>query len=245
MFFGFNSPQETSLSVIHFSLVPKTNKMTNSKRLDFGTLKRVFFVVCFASCTFCVQTQVFAQVDSMEKEEMEMEHEDMEDEEMEDEEMEKDHSMSEEGGHTGSPAAMTSGIVSTWISTLDDLDLNPLLAPSADDSAIVTGPVLNTEAQTSYQSGNYPLALQLYFAHMVTEYQDAQVPLKTVKFSQYLKRPVWNIKWGVSYAVRGDSADSQPIRAGQTPPGRQASGRGRQRRDETDEMSMEMEKKIL
>ena len=213
--------------------------MTNSKQLDFGTLKRVFFVACFASCVFCVQTQVFAQVGSSHKEEMEEEMDEDEDE------MEMDQSMSGRSGHAGSSAVMAGASGVAWISALSDLDLGPLFEPLSDDSAIVAGPVLNTEAQTSYQSGNYPLALQLYFAHMVTEYQDAQFRLKTVKFSQYLKRPVWNIKWGVSYAVRGDAADPQPIRAGQTPPGRQASGRGRQRGgDDTDEMSMEMEKKM-
>jgi hypothetical protein len=79
------------------------------------------------------------------------------------------------------------------------------------------------------------------YGHMATEFQDAIVAIQTAKYSPVLKKPVWNIRWGLSMYVRGDAvSDPKPIREGATPMGRVASrGGGGSRRGGMDS-SMEM-----
>jgi hypothetical protein len=101
-----------------------------------------------------------------------------------------------------------------------NMDLSPLSAPAESlGLSIEAGPELRGDAEKAYQSGNYPAALQLHFAHMVTEFEQAHPQLRTVKYSKLLRRPVWQIRWGVSYSVRGEaeSSDPSPIKEGQTP----------------------------
>ena len=97
-------------------------------------------------------------------------------------------------------------------STMEDIDLAALLAPREDP--IQTGPVLKRESEQAFASGNYPLALELAFGHMAAEYPDSVVDLRTVKYSSTLRRPVWNVRFGVSMSVRGASSlkDAKPIR---------------------------------
>ncbi len=105
-------------------------------------------------------------------------------------------------------------------SMVANMDLSPLSAsPESLGLSIEAGPELRGDAEKAYQSGNYPAALQLHFAHMVTEFEQAHAQLKTVKYSKLLRRPVWQIRWGVSYAVRGEaeSSDPSPIEEGKTP----------------------------
>ncbi len=121
-------------------------------------------------------------------------------------------------------------------------DLSPLAAsPDTFGDKIKAGPELERDAQLAYQSGNYLAAMQLHFAHMTTEYEQAHVALKTVKYSKLLKRPVWQIRWGVSYTIHGDdgAADPSPIIAGKTQPMSGGGGRGRGRQDGMDEMGMD------
>ena len=156
-------------------------------------------------------------------------------------------------GRPGASSDLTEGaMLATFqndIGTLfGTLDFSPLSLP-ADKLGLdaESGPALAQDAERAYKGGNYSLAMQLFFAHMVTEYDKARVPLQTVKYSKLLKRPVWHIRWGVSYTVRGDAAavDPNPIREGKTAPGSRSRGRGRQMAgrngSESMEMGMEME----
>ena len=74
------------------------------------------------------------------------------------------------------------------------------------------GPVLQLESEKAFKAGDYLLARQLAFAHMAAEYPDSVASLEGVKYSSALRRPVWNVRFGVSLSVRGSSEDPQPIR---------------------------------
>ncbi|TWT89597.1 hypothetical protein Pla52n_67240 [Stieleria varia] len=113
----------------------------------------------------------------------------------------------------------------TLSSLLKQVDLKPLVNPPSDLPPTQAGPVLQGEAETAYKNGNYPLALQLFYGHMATEYDDARVNLQTVKYSPLLRRPVWTIRWGVSFAVRGEGETPNPIT--DSGPVRMASSGGR------------------
>jgi hypothetical protein len=104
------------------------------------------------------------------------------------------------------------------IAMMRGFDLGPLFA-SHQVPQVNTGPVLQTEAEVAFQAGNQGLARELMFGHMAAEYQDALVSLQTVKYSPLLRRPVWNIRFGVSMALRSSDGltDPQPIREGKTP----------------------------
>ena len=125
---------------------------------------------------------------------------------------------------------MVQSQLATMSSLLSSVDLGALLAPASQVAPISAGPVLIADAEAAYRNGNYPLALELYFAHMVTEYEQARVSLQTIKYSSLLRRPVWHVRWGVSYAVRGatDVEDPQPIQEGKTPVNRMAAGGNQQ-----------------
>ena len=114
----------------------------------------------------------------------------------------------------------------TFASLRDQLSFSSLFAPTrvAD---VESGPFLGRDAEDAFKAGNHPLALALMFGHMTVEQRDALVALQTVKYNALLRRPVWNIRWGVSLAIRGDiSGDPQPIMEGATPPGGGSRGGG-------------------
>ncbi|QEF98036.1 hypothetical protein Mal15_20830 [Stieleria maiorica] len=107
--------------------------------------------------------------------------------------------------------ALTKAFESTSFASLAD----PEAAPP-----VLSGPVLLNDATVAYAKGKYDLAMKLYFGHIVAEYDHAQNQLQLVKYSRMMRRPTWQLRWGISYAVRGDATDPQPI--GDV----QASGRG-------------------
>ncbi|MEM6473945.1 MAG: hypothetical protein AAF802_30620 [Planctomycetota bacterium] len=78
-------------------------------------------------------------------------------------------------------------------------------------SPIESGPVLRNEAIIAYSMGNQELARDLLFGHIVAEYDEADDALNLVRYSRLMKRPAWGIRWGISFAVRGDATDPQPI----------------------------------
>ncbi|MCA9138923.1 MAG: hypothetical protein KDB00_19260 [Planctomycetales bacterium] len=98
--------------------------------------------------------------------------------------------------------ALSAAFQATRIETLAD----PNAAPP-----VQSGPVLLNEALIAYSKGEYPIALNLYFGHIVTEYDNAQAELQRIKYSPLMRRPAWQVRWGISYVVRGDSVDPQPI----------------------------------
>ena len=90
-----------------------------------------------------------------------------------------------------------------------------LFAISQPDD-VPTGPVLSRESEQAFTAGNLPVALQLYFGHIVAEYEQAAEAINAVRYSRALLRPVWHSRWGVSMMVRGDSSDDEykPIEVG-------------------------------
>tara|TARA_R110002049_G_scaffold2750_2_gene21662 strand:- start:518808 stop:520151 length:1344 start_codon:yes stop_codon:yes gene_type:complete len=93
------------------------------------------------------------------------------------------------------------------------IDFSPLVIdPDAEPVEIKSGPLLLGDAGKVLQDGDLPLAMELFFAHTVAEYEHAKEPLSAVRFSQQLRRPVWQIRWGVSMALRGgELEDANPI----------------------------------
>jgi hypothetical protein len=114
----------------------------------------------------------------------------------------------------------------TFASLRDQLSFSPLFAPTQAE-AVESGPFLRRDAEDAFKAGNHPLALALMFGHMAVEQRDALVALQTVKYNALLRRPVWNIRWGVSLSIRGDiTGDPQPIEEGATPSGGRSRGGG-------------------
>jgi hypothetical protein len=114
----------------------------------------------------------------------------------------------------------------TLASLRDRVSFSPLFAPS-DGVVVESGPFLARDAEDAFKAGNQHLALALMFGHMTTEQRDALVALQTVKYNTLLRRPVWNVRWGVSLSVRGDiTGDPKPIQEGATPPGSNSRGGG-------------------
>ena len=81
---------------------------------------------------------------------------------------------------------------------------------------VAKGPVLEAEARAAYAKGDVKLALNLFYGHIAAEYQNAQAAVHAAKFSRLMRRPDWHLRWGVSFMVRGDDVDPQPIKAGRT-----------------------------
>ena len=102
-------------------------------------------------------------------------------------------------------------------SMMGSVDLSGFFFPKQELN-VQSGPVLGDDAEQAFQAGHYPMALELMFAHMATEYDDASTAIENVRFSPLLNRPVWNIRWGLSIAVRGDDVeDPSPIKEGARP----------------------------
>ncbi len=156
------------------------------------------------------------------------------------------------GGYGGqSPRSRPSGTpesdaLQTYAGALTSLagqlDFSPLFSPT-QEIVVESGPVLHREAEQAFAAGHHGLARELAFGHMTTEYEEAIQALKSVKYSPLLRRPVWNIRWGVSMFVRGEEGvlDPQPIREGATPSRRNLAGGGQGQEDYGDQMQdMEM-----
>ena len=196
------------------------------------------------------QEKMEAQMEAEMQAEMEME-----------EAMEREMSESY-GGSGGRSRLSTAGSIQetllesfqkSFVSNISSLNLDALLVDSSQIPEVSKGPVLMGDAEKAYQAGNFPLAMQLYFGFLATEYEQATGPLQSVKFSKLLVRPVWQTRWAVSYTVRGDTdvTDPSPIqlgagssrsggqRSGQPPRGR--FGQGGNPDDVDEEMEMEME----
>ena len=125
------------------------------------------------------------------------------------------------GGGVGSgprgPIHASDGVLTYFFSPGSFAHVNPsgIFAPprAQAEAPVFQGPILKMEAEQAFASGNHPLALELAFGHMAADFPDSLVELKTVKYSPLLRRPVWNIRFGVSMTVRGNASQgAQPIR---------------------------------
>ncbi|WP_442506507.1 hypothetical protein SH528x_005355 [Novipirellula sp. SH528] len=90
-------------------------------------------------------------------------------------------------------------------SIFSSMNLAPLMAatiPAMEDKR----PLLKKQCDEAFLDGRMATALELFFGNLVIEPVKASEQLQSVKYSAMLKRPVWQIRWGVSLAVRGDDA---------------------------------------
>lgn len=124
-----------------------------------------------------------------------------------------------------SPQADAMDVYGAALASLrDQVSFSPLFAPN-QVAVAESGPFLGRDAEDAFKAGNHPLALALMFGHMTVEARDALVALQTVKYNALVRRPVWNIRWGVSLAIRGDiTGDAQPIQEGANSSGRGGGG---------------------
>lgn len=131
------------------------------------------------------------------------------------------------GAGGNASASGMNGYGAAFASMFGSADLSSIFFPKQEIN-VQSGPILKKEAEDAFRAGHYPMALELMFAHMATEYDEASFDLQNVKFSTLLKRPIWNIRWGVSIAVRGDDVeDNSPIKEGAKPAGGLAGGGNR------------------
>ncbi|TWU36696.1 hypothetical protein Q31b_49780 [Novipirellula aureliae] len=92
---------------------------------------------------------------------------------------------------------------------IGSLDLTPLFAPQIDPSLKDNRPLLKQQVEQAFRNGQMATAMELFFGHLVVDYDAASADLDSVKFSPVLKRPVWQSRWAVSLAVRGDQVISK------------------------------------
>jgi len=142
------------------------------------------------------------------------------------------------GGSVGD--VLTNQVSTVLTSIFPPGELSGVFSPDAAPP-VQSGPVLANEALVAYSVGDFPLAMELYFGHIIAEYDQASEALNRANFSRLMKRPVWQLRWGVSYAVRGDATDPQPIQESDT---RQPGGAGSYSGEEM-AMGMGMEEEMM
>ncbi len=125
------------------------------------------------------------------------------------------------GNESGAPpppppppkANLTTGRTPMSLYQLIQPNWNPLrqeiarvLAPSTTPAIPpMVGPLLRNEANVAFRYGNLPLARELYFGFLANGTEDANEDLEKLKFSRYFSRPAWQLRWGVSVGVHGDT----------------------------------------
>ena len=125
------------------------------------------------------------------------------------------------GGAPPAMAQQSNGLPDKFLQTyglsakqvVRELDFSPLLFdPVGESKKVKAGPQLKKEAAEMLRAGNQRLALELYYAHMVTEYEQAQKEFSFVRFSSALRRPTWQVRWAASMTIRGGTIDeAKPI----------------------------------
>ncbi len=94
------------------------------------------------------------------------------------------------------------------------------LARTQSGAKLPTGPILLSQAEQAMTDGHQQLAMDLLYGHMIAEFPDARPAFKTIRYSALFKRPVWQVRWGVSVMVRLDEvAEAKPLQADTKPGG--------------------------
>ncbi|TWU21647.1 hypothetical protein Pla52o_38340 [Novipirellula galeiformis] len=122
-------------------------------------------------------------------------------------------------GH-GMPPQAASGPAAIFSS----MNLAPLMMPSIpamEDKR----PPLKKQCDDAFLEGRTATALELFFGHLVIEPDKAKTLLEGVKYSALLKRPVWQVRWGVSLFVRGDEGGDKGAITDSSAEGGNRSGR--------------------
>ncbi len=116
------------------------------------------------------------------------------------------------------PSADISGAIDGGLSkSLSQFDFISLLAPTAG-AQMPKGPILLGQASEAFSRGHQKLAMDLYFGHMVAEFEDAGPAFKAIKYAKALRRPVWQVRWGVSISTKLDGvSEPKPLTADSRP----------------------------
>jgi hypothetical protein len=119
------------------------------------------------------------------------------------------------GRSRGSDGGPISVYLDPLTAIFKSLDLKPIFASDIKID-VRTGPALEMQAKEVFLAGNHALACKLLHGHIAAEYDQASPALAKVKLSKLLKRPIWNLRWAISMAVRGadDVSDPSPIGSG-------------------------------
>ncbi|MEM9587932.1 MAG: hypothetical protein AAGA03_11690 [Planctomycetota bacterium] len=130
---------------------------------------------------------------------------------------------SSRGGASNSPLSQMLASTGLNVEALSKYDVMPLLSPG--ERVEVKKPSLFEKAKASYQAGNLPVAMNLYFAHMALDPDKAGELLSAAKYSRSLRRPVWHVNFGLSLMVRGSAEgnDLHPILASSSTTGTSSS----------------------
>ncbi len=122
-------------------------------------------------------------------------------------------------GGGGANADVTQAVDGGILTALGSLDFSTLMAPATAEP-LPTGPILLGQAEKAFASGFQQLAMDLYHGHMVVESPDAKQAFANLRLSRMLGRPLWQIRWGTSMAVRLDGVtDPKPLTASARPAG--------------------------
>jgi len=101
------------------------------------------------------------------------------------------------------------GKTETTAIKIGSLDLTSLFATPIDPALQDDRPLLKQQVEHAFRTGRMATAMELFFGHLVVNYDAASADLDSVKYSPVLKRPVWQTRWAVSLAVRGDQVTSK------------------------------------
>ena len=116
-------------------------------------------------------------------------------------------------GMRGSAATQNTALAALGIDPQTLISSIPLEALAAELSPedLQAGPVLAGDAVAAFQHGDYPLALETYYAAAACG-EDPDGLSRKLGYLPSLKRPVWAIRFGLAMAVRGDeSAPPMPL----------------------------------
>jgi hypothetical protein len=116
------------------------------------------------------------------------------------------------GGQVPSGPDAKNAIDGGILTALSGIDLSAFSAPIA--GGLPTGPILKGQADQAFQSGYQSTAMNLYYAHMIVEFDDAKAAFNQIKYSKALRRPLWQVRWGASINVKLDGVtEPRPITA--------------------------------
>ncbi len=122
------------------------------------------------------------------------------------------------GGQPGAGNPLVAAVAGGVQAQVADRVLTAVRAASSTQTADKT-PSLRERANQAFVGGDEALALRYLYAHMVSEYEQANSSLSSVTFSPVLREPVWWLRWGVSLHVRGDDLEApHPIVVGMKSP---------------------------
>ncbi|TWT76334.1 hypothetical protein CA13_68280 [Planctomycetes bacterium CA13] len=140
--------------------------------------------------------------------------------------------------HAQGPGSLPSGQLADPSSVartlIKSIDLGPLLAP-VDPALEDDRPILEQQVEEAFNLGRIETSLALFHGHLAVDFDKATADLEEIKLSPVVntvndspkRRPTWQLRWGVSLAVRGDIVeDLSPITESTSKASGMGGGRG-------------------